>query len=45
MAALHLQSNSGATARQVRDALYALTTKDVVKRSKTANDHLLFTKY
>ncbi len=45
VAALYLQSNTGATAAQVRDALYANTTKSVVKSSKTANNHLLFTNY
>ncbi|MBA4159580.1 MAG: S8 family peptidase [Gemmatimonadetes bacterium] len=45
VAALHLQSNSGHTAQQVRDALYALTTKGIVTSSKTANNHLLFTNY
>jgi subtilisin family serine protease len=45
VAALYLQSNPAATPAQVRDALYAKTTKDVVTRSRTANDHLLFTDY
>ena len=45
VAALYLQSNPSATPQQVRDALYANTTKGVVKSSKTANDHLLFTNY
>ncbi len=45
VAALYLQSNTGATPQQVRDALYANTTKSVVTSSKTANNHLLFTNY
>lgn len=45
VAALHLQSNPGATALQTRDALYNLTTKGIVTSSKTANNHLLFTNY
>jgi subtilisin family serine protease len=42
-AALHLQKNPGASAAQVRDALFALTTKGIVSSSKTANNHLLHT--
>lgn len=45
VAALYLQSNSGHTPLQVRDALYANTTKGIVTSSKTANNHLLFTNY
>ena len=45
VAALYLQANPGATPQQVRDALYANTTKGVVTSSKTANNHLLFTNY
>ena len=45
VAALYLQGNPGASAQQVRDALYAATTKGVVTSSKTANNHLLFTAY
>jgi subtilisin family serine protease len=45
VAALYLQGNPTATAAQVRDALYGLTTKGVVTSSKTANNHLLFTNY
>ena len=45
VAALYLQSNPGASAKQVRDALYAATTKGIVTSSSTANNHLLFTKY
>jgi subtilisin family serine protease len=44
-AALYLQSNPGASAEAVRDALYANTTKGVVTSSNTANNHLLFTNY
>jgi subtilisin family serine protease len=45
VAALYLQGNAAATPIQVRDALYAATTKGVVTSSKTANNHLLFTGY
>ncbi|CAA9299414.1 MAG: Alkaline serine exoprotease A precursor [uncultured Gemmatimonadaceae bacterium] len=45
VAALYLQSFPAATPQQVRDALYAATTKSVVTSSKTANNHLLFTAY
>ncbi len=45
VAALYLQSNPGASPQTVRNELYAKTTKGVVKRSKTANNHLLFTGY
>jgi subtilisin family serine protease len=45
VAALHLQSNPAATPQEVRDALYALTTKGIVSSSKTTNNHLLFTNY
>ena len=45
VAALYLQGNPAATAQQVRDALYDLTTKGIVKSSKTANNHLLYTNY
>jgi subtilisin family serine protease len=45
VAALYLQSNPTATAKQVRDALYAKTTKGIVASSRTANNHLLFTNY
>lgn len=43
VAALYLQSNPSATPAQVRDAVYNLTTKGIVKSSRTANNHLLFT--
>jgi subtilisin family serine protease len=45
VAALHLQSNPGHSALQVRDALYNLTTKGIVTSSSTANNHLLYTAY
>jgi subtilisin family serine protease len=45
VAALHLQGNPGATSQQVRDALYAKTTKGIVTSSRTTNKHLLFTNY
>ena len=45
VAALYLQGNPGASSQQVRDALYAATTKGVVTSSYTANNHLLFTAY
>jgi subtilisin family serine protease len=45
VAALYLQTNPGASPQQVRDALYANTTKGVVTSSKTTNNHLLFTSY
>lgn len=45
VAALYLQANPSAAPGQVRDALYAATTKGVVKSSRTANNHLLFTSY
>ncbi|MEO5589268.1 MAG: S8 family serine peptidase [Gemmatimonadaceae bacterium] len=41
-AALYLQSNSGSTPAQVRDALYNLTTKGIVTSSSTTNNHLLY---
>ena len=43
VAALYLQGNPGADPATVRQALYGSTTKGVVGRSKTSNDHLLFT--
>ncbi|MGQ0813996.1 MAG: S8 family serine peptidase [Gemmatimonadota bacterium] len=45
VAALYLQSNPGASAQTVRDALYANTTKGIVTSSNTANNHLLFSNY
>ena len=40
-AALYLQEIPAATPQQVRDVLYARTTKAIVSSSKTANNHLL----
>jgi len=45
VAALYLQSNPLATPQQVRDALFAATTKSVVKNANTTNNHLLFSAY
>ena len=45
VAALFLEGNPSASPQQVRDALYAATTKGVVTSAKTANNHLLFTAY
>ncbi|HUF64906.1 MAG TPA: S8 family peptidase, partial [Gemmatimonadaceae bacterium] len=45
VAALYLQSNPGASAATVRNALYNNTTKGIVTSSKTANNHLLYTNY
>jgi subtilisin family serine protease len=45
VAALYLQSNPLATPLQVRDALFAGTTKGVVTSAKTVNNHLLFSAY
>jgi subtilisin family serine protease len=45
VAALYLQSNPGASPATVATALYANTTKGVVKSSNTTNNHLLFTNY
>jgi subtilisin family serine protease len=45
VAAPYLQVNVSAKPSQVRDALYNATTKGIVKSSKTANNHLLFTSY
>src|SRR6185503_19655932 len=42
VAALYLQSHPTATPQQVRDALYAATTKGVVTGSSTTNNHLLY---
>jgi subtilisin family serine protease len=44
-AALYLSVNPSATPQEVRDALYANTTKGIVLRSSTANNHLLFVNY
>ena len=45
VAALYLQLHPGRTPQQVRDALFATTTKDIVRSSSTANNDLLFTRY
>jgi subtilisin family serine protease len=45
VAALYLQTNTGATPLQVRTALHNAATQGVVKSSKTANNHLLFTNF
>lgn len=45
VAALYLQTNSRATPAQVRTALYDNTTQGIVRNSKTANNHLLFSNY
>jgi subtilisin family serine protease len=45
VAALYLQSDPTAKAQQVRDALFAKTSKGVVSNSRTSNNHLLFTNY
>jgi len=45
VAALYLQGNPTATAQQVRDALFNLTTKNIVTNAQTANNHLLFTNF
>jgi subtilisin family serine protease len=45
VAALYLQGNPTATAQQVRDALYSLTTKNIVTSAQSANNHLLFTNF
>ncbi len=41
-AALFLQKNPAATAQQVRDGLYAQSTKGVVTSASSANNHLLY---
>jgi subtilisin family serine protease len=41
-AALYLQGSPAATPAQVRDALFTLTTKNVVTDARSANSHLLF---
>jgi subtilisin family serine protease len=45
VAALYLQSNPSATPATVRSALYAQTTKSVVTKARSVNNHLLFTNY
>jgi subtilisin family serine protease len=44
-AALYLQGNPSASPQQVRDALYALTTKGIVTDARSANNHLLFSNF
>lgn len=43
VAALYLETNPSATPQQVRDGVYAATTKGAVTSSSTANNHLLYT--
>jgi subtilisin family serine protease len=45
VAALFLQGSPSASPAAVRSALFAKTTKGIVKASSTATNHLLFTKY
>jgi len=45
VAALYLQGNPTATAQQVRDALFNLTTKNIVTNAQSANNHLLFSNF
>jgi subtilisin family serine protease len=45
VAALYLQSNPGASAAAVQEALSGLTTRKIVTRSRTRNNHLLFTNF
>ena len=45
VAALYLQNNTTASPQQVRDALYAATTKGKVTSANSVNNHLLFTNY
>lgn len=42
VAALYVQGNPSSTPQQVRDGLYALTTKGIVTDARSANNHLLF---
>ena len=42
VAALYLQGNPGHSPAQVRDAIFAQTTKDLVTSSSTANNDLLY---
>jgi subtilisin family serine protease len=42
VAALYVASHPGASAQEVRDALYSFTTKGIVTNSSTANNHLLY---
>ncbi|HEX6433414.1 MAG TPA: S8 family serine peptidase, partial [Gemmatimonadales bacterium] len=45
VAALYLQSNPASSAEAVRNALFANSSKAIVKSSKTANNHLLYSNY
>ncbi|WP_217630932.1 S8 family serine peptidase [Modestobacter sp. DSM 44400] len=45
VAALYLQSNNTASPATVSSAVKALTTKDAVKTTRTANNDLLFSNY
>lgn len=45
VAALYLQGNPSSTAQQVRDALFAISSKGIVTNSRTANNNLLFSNY
>ncbi len=42
VAALYLEAHPSHSPLQVRDAIYAATTKDIVTSSSTANNHLLY---
>jgi subtilisin family serine protease len=42
VAALYLETHPAATPAVVRDALYAATTKGIVKSSRSTNNHLLY---
>jgi hypothetical protein len=44
VAALYLQGDPDATPQEVRDALYAATTKDKVGSANSANDHLIYSR-
>jgi subtilisin family serine protease len=45
VAALHLQTRPGDSPATVASAIRALTTKDAVRTSRTANNDLLFSNY
>jgi subtilisin family serine protease len=45
VAAQYLQANPGSSPAQVRDGVYAMTTKNVVTNAQSANAHLLFTDF
>jgi subtilisin family serine protease len=45
VAALYLQGNPAATPQQTRDALFNLTTKNIVTDARSANAHLLFSNF